>query len=382
MRGGKPFWALRDVSFDVPAGKTVGLIGPNGAGKSTLLRLIGGVGRPDEGTIEVRGRLGAIFELGAGFHLDLTGRESVILAGVIGGLTRRDVAARLDDVVSFAELEAFIDDPIRTYSSGMVARLAFAVATHIDAEVLLIDEVLAVGDIAFQERCMTRLKGFQEAGVTMVIVSHEPRILSTFCDEVIWLVAGRVVAAGRPEEVTARYRERMEMKARELTPHDVPEAVTPAGKPLRIHENRFGTQDARLVSVSLVDHWGQSTDTIASGDALTLRFEVDLPRAVGNANLGVHLVRSDGVLCFDTSAPLRVTAEPDPRRVLRLEIARLDLSPAAYEFEVGLFSSDWATPYDYQWSAYPLRVAGEAGGGVLGPPAAWCEEPVHKASEG
>jgi lipopolysaccharide transport system ATP-binding protein len=382
MRGGAAFWALRGVSFDVPSGKTFGLVGPNGSGKSTLLRLIGGVGRPDEGRIDVDGRVAAIFELGAGFHHDLTGRESVLLAGVICGLTRREVASRFDEIVGFAELEAFIDDHIRTYSSGMVARLGFSIATHVDADVLLVDEVLAVGDLAFQERCMNRLRAFQRAGVTMVIVSHEPALLAGFCDEVLWLLGGTVVAAGRPDEVTDRYRAAMEAKARELTPADVPVELTQGGIPLRIHDNRIGSQEGRLAAVTLMDRWARTVSELSSGDPLTVECRVELDAAVSSANLGLHLVRvDDGVLCFDASTRLLVENGGPLARVVRLSIDRLDLAPGNYEFEVGLYSGDWDHPYDYHWQAYPLRVTGDGGGGVLHPPVRWTEEIVRGASE-
>jgi lipopolysaccharide transport system ATP-binding protein len=380
MRGGKSFWALRGVSFEVPAGKTVGLIGPNGAGKSTLLRLVGGVGRPNEGRVSIRGRLGAIFELGAGFHPDLSGRESAILGGLIAGLTRRDVFARLDDIVGFAELESFIDDPVRTYSSGMVARLAFSVATHVDAEVLLIDEVLAVGDIRFQERCLERLRSFQKAGVTMLIVSHAPQMLSDFCDEVIWLVGGAVIASGAPHEVAERYRQAMSERVAGITPSDLPDAVTPAGQRLRVHENRIGSQDAQLTSVELVDKLGAPVTEISSGDPLVVRLSVELPDGVGDANVAVHLVNADGVLCLDTSTPLYAAAQAGRRRSVRLELDRLDLVPGSYEVEVGLYAADWGYPYDFHWCAYPFGVVGEPRTGLLAPPAAWVDEQPHAGS--
>jgi lipopolysaccharide transport system ATP-binding protein len=199
------FWALREVSVNIAPGRMVGVIGQNGAGKSTLLRLVGGVGRPDAGRIEVHGRLGALLELGAGFHHELTGRENVNIGGVISGLTKAEVARRFDAIVSFAELENFIDSPLRTYSSGMVMRLAFAVAAHIEPEVLLIDEVLSVGDLAFQEKSLKRIRDFNANGCTILLVSHNTDLVSQLCDEVVWLRAGRLVAYGPAEEVTEAY---------------------------------------------------------------------------------------------------------------------------------------------------------------------------------
>ncbi len=199
------FWALRDVSFSVSPGKMLGIMGANGAGKSTLLRLIGGVGRPDEGQVFVSGRIGALLDLGAGFHPDLTGRENVYINGVISGLTRKEVSRSFDSIVDFAELEDFIDSPLRVYSTGMQMRLAFAIAAHIDPEVLLIDEVLAVGDISFQQKCIRRIEQFASQGCTILLVSHEPRTILELCDEAIWLRAGKLVCHGEVAMVTEQY---------------------------------------------------------------------------------------------------------------------------------------------------------------------------------
>jgi lipopolysaccharide transport system ATP-binding protein len=204
------FWALRDVTFSIASGRMVGVVGHNGAGKSTLLRLVGGVGRPDAGKVSVRGRLGALLELGAGFHPELTGRENALISGVISGLTKAEVADKFDAIVSFAELEDFIDNPLRTYSSGMILRLGFAVAAHIEPEVLLIDEVLSVGDLAFQEKCLDRIRAFKARGCTILLVSHNAEQVAELCDEVIWLRAGRLVAYGPAEPVTEAYVSEME----------------------------------------------------------------------------------------------------------------------------------------------------------------------------
>lgn len=199
------FWALRHITFAAPAGHTIGLIGDNGAGKTTLLRLIGGVGKPDEGVISIKGRIGALLDLSAGFHPELTGRENVFIGGVIGGLTRRQVEKRFDDIVAFAEFEEFIDSPLRTYSNGMKMRLAFAVATHIEPDILLIDEVLAVGDRAFQQKCLDRIKQFKNEGCTILLVSHEMALIEKLCDEVILLKSGRIASRGPAGDVVRQY---------------------------------------------------------------------------------------------------------------------------------------------------------------------------------
>ena len=375
LRKRRRFWALKDVSFDVRPGSTVGLMGPNGAGKSSLLRLIGGVGRPDEGRIEVVGRTGAIIELGTGFNGELTGRENVILGGVVGGLTRQAVIERSDAIVAFAELEDFIDEPVRTYSSGMVARLAFSLATHIDADVLLIDEVLSVGDISFQQRCIDRLKDFQRGGVTMVIVSHDAQILTDLCDEIVWLRSGSVVATGPPHEIAQRYRAAMVDQTRGVTPDDVAEAVTPDGVALRVHENRFGSQRAQVTCARVVDAFGRSVREIRSGEPVRVGLEVCIAPDLGDVHVGAHLLRADGVICLDTSTMIAAGSAREGRLDVRLDIDRLDLAAGDYAFDVGLYSTDWEETYDYHVQAYPVRVVGPQGGsGTLAPPLRWTTE--------
>jgi lipopolysaccharide transport system ATP-binding protein len=207
-RSTESFWAVDDVSFTVEATQTLGVIGSNGAGKSTLLRLVGGVGRPDKGTIDVHGRIGCLLDLGAGFHPDLTGRENIHISGVISGLSRRQVYERFDEIVEFSELRQFIDNPLRTYSTGMYMRLAFAVASHINPEILLIDEVLSVGDLAFQNKCLNRIESFRATGCATLLVSHQLSTIRQLCDEVMLLDRGRIVALGSPDVVIKEYSRR------------------------------------------------------------------------------------------------------------------------------------------------------------------------------
>ncbi|OGO35103.1 MAG: hypothetical protein A2W35_11475 [Chloroflexi bacterium RBG_16_57_11] len=208
------FWALQDVSFSLAAGRMVGIVGRNGAGKSTLLRLVGGVGKADRGRIITQGRIGALIDLGAGFHPDLTGRENVFINGVISGLTRREVAQNFDSIVAFAELEDFIDSPLRIYSMGMHMRLAFSVAVHIQPAILLIDEVLAVGDHTYQIKCLERIVQYKAQGCAILLVSHDTSLVSRLCDEVIWLEAGRMAAHGEATEVVGQYLVEMEAENR------------------------------------------------------------------------------------------------------------------------------------------------------------------------
>ncbi|MCU0614690.1 MAG: ABC transporter ATP-binding protein [Desulfobacterales bacterium] len=200
------YWCLDDVTFEVARGQMVGIIGQNGSGKSTLLRLIGGVGRPDKGSLKVDGRIGALLDLGAGFHNDLTGRDNIYISGVVAGLTRRQITERFDEIVAFADLDSFLDNPLRTYSSGMRMRLAFAVATNIDPDILLIDEILSVGDHIFQSKCKQRIDRFKQKGCTMLLVSHDMEQVKNLCDSVIWLNNGKIKGYGSPDEITTAYK--------------------------------------------------------------------------------------------------------------------------------------------------------------------------------
>ncbi|MEO8370910.1 MAG: ABC transporter ATP-binding protein [Candidatus Solibacter sp.] len=199
------FWGLREVNLQISAGKTVGVVGRNGAGKSTLLRLIGGVGRPDEGLIEIEGRIGALLNLGAGFHPEMSGRENILVNGVVGGLTKKEVRERFDTIVEFSELHDFIDSPLRCYSSGMQMRLAFSIAIHSAPKILLIDEVLAVGDVAFQHKCLERIRQLKTGGCTIVMVTHDTGMVQALCEDALWLQGGRVAAYGPTNDVIPRY---------------------------------------------------------------------------------------------------------------------------------------------------------------------------------
>jgi lipopolysaccharide transport system ATP-binding protein len=221
MGTSEDFWGVRDLSFRAAHGRMLGVVGRNGAGKSTLLRLLAGVDIPDEGSVRTSGRVGALLTLGAGFHNDLTGRENVFISGVVGGLTRAEVRRRFDSIVAFAEVEEFIDSPLRIYSSGMAMRLRFAVAIHMEPEILLIDEVLSVGDQAFSLKCLERINQFKSNGCTIVLITHSLDDVRTMCDEAIWLDGGRLMEQGEPEQVIDAY-----LGAVDRSPH---RAVAPAG---------------------------------------------------------------------------------------------------------------------------------------------------------
>jgi lipopolysaccharide transport system ATP-binding protein len=374
MGGKDEFWALRDVSFSIAKGRMVGIVGPNGAGKSTLLRLIGGIGRADQGSITVNGRIGALLELGAGFHPDLTGRENVYISGVIAGLTREDIAERFDAIVEFSELKAFIDSPLRTYSTGMQMRLGFAVAVHTDPDILLIDEVLAVGDLAFQQKCLKRVKEFKERGCTILLVSHNAHSIERLCDEALWLRRGQLVALGPPDVVTRQYVNEMSVETSRRTPTTEPVARTHNGTELRMNENRFGSLECTIVAVHLLDPQGYAVSKRDSGEPLQVQIDYRMPEPIKSPIFGVTISQDDGTICYDASTAgsgCQVPTLDGPGRVT-LQLDRLDLIGGQYYVDVGIYERDWTYTYDYHWHVYPLIVRPTPGEkGIVRPPHRW-----------
>lgn len=373
--GSQPqFWALRHVSLSVPPGEMVGIVGANGAGKSTLLQLIGGVGHSDEGGVEARGRIGAMFDLGAGFHQDLTGRENVFINGVIAGLTRRQVAERFEAIVNFAELEEFIDNPLRTYSSGMRMRLAFAIAANTDPEILLIDEVLAVGDLAFQSKCLERITQFKEEGCAIVLVSHEMSLVRQFCEQALWLRGGRVAAAGVTDAVLEQYEGAMQSETRRRTPTTTPKTQVANGTELQVHKNRFGSLELQITSVRLLDGYGDEVIEMDGGQELLIQIAYCATKPMDAPIFGFSLSREDGTICCESSTAADGLTLPslEGSGEITARLERLDLARGQDDVDVGVYTEDWAYAYDYHWHVYPLKVRGaNGGGGIISPPHTW-----------
>jgi len=375
LRGLRPaqrFWALREVSFEIQPGHMVGVLGPNGAGKSTLLRLIGGVGRPDEGSLRVRGKVGGLLDLGAGFHPDLTGRENIFINGVISGLRRRQVEERLEAIVDFAELEAFIDSPLRTYSTGMQARLGFSIAAHITPDVLLVDESLAVGDVSFQEKCLERIEQFRADGCTILLVSHDAEMIAASCDEALWLRGGKLVSFGPAAVVADQYLGDRKSETERRTPREWPVLRTPAGTELRINENRIGSMEMEISAVRLRDLAGQTVGEIESGDPLDLEIEFACPDPGLQPVFGVVISREDGKPVFDANTQGMTLSIREGKGRATLSFERLDLSGDTYYIDIGVYRPDWSYAYDYHWHAYPLIVHAERETqSALNPPIEW-----------
>ncbi len=357
-KSGFNLWALRDVSFSVEKGRVVGIIGHNGAGKSTLLRLLSGLGRPSSGRIHVAGNIGSLLELGGGFHHDLTGRENLMTGGILSGLTKREVKDIEGEIISFAELEEFIDQPVRTYSTGMYMRLAFATAIHFDPDFLVIDEVLAVGDSRFQEKCQKWLNAFRVGGKSLILVSHDLEQVRSLCDEVLVLEEGQVVMQGEPDSAINCYqdlmRQRTENRAAQL------EVVVQPFLPVE-QGHRMGTQEAIISSVTLFDGENRITDRLTDGSSLAIEIEYLLQKPLSDTALTLGIYNETNTKCFETIIPS--TNEAFGRLaetgILRCHLPEVPLLPGRYYITVGLYPTDWSYVYDYHWQMHPLTVANE-----------------------
>jgi homopolymeric O-antigen transport system ATP-binding protein len=356
-----PLQALKEITFTVQQGQTLGIIGRNGSGKSTLLKLVAGIYRPDYGSIAVHGKVGALLELGAGFHPEFSGRENVLINGVILGLSKREVRRRFDAIVRFAELEDFIDEPVKTYSSGMYARLGFAVIVHADLDVLLIDEILAVGDEQFQQKCFERLQALQQHGKTIILVSHVPLAVEQWCDEAVWLHEGIIRDRGTPTSVIQKYR------AVTTTPDgQLATAISPQGdKPLPpetldIKPERRGNREVELILIGLGDATGAERHTYRRGEQARVSIHYTVHRPIEAPVFRLTLLREDGLWCYGTDTavdgvPLSMLGKEGTVEVL---LERLDLLPGTYYVDVAVDDGDGQV-YDYHHRLYKFVMTAE-----------------------
>ena len=358
LRPDASFEALNGVSFTLDEGRTLGIVGRNGSGKSTLLKLIAGIGRPTSGTIEVRGRVSALIELGAGFHPEISGRENVFINGMMLGLSRRDVAARFDDIVRFAEIGEFIDAPVKTYSSGMYMRLGFAVAVHVDPDVLLVDEVLAVGDESFTHKCLDRFAELKRLGKTIVIVTHQLNLVTRLCDEAVWLDDGRIRGQGDPKRVVDAYL--LDVAAREdsaAAPARQAAADGPPPDMTKAAEGRWGSREAEITRVEMRHGGGAAGQVFQSGESVDVVLGVHAARELTDFVFGVAIYSADGVCCYGTNThiegarPQRLTGAGE----VTFRIDSLDLTAGTYRLDVAVHRAD-GVPYDYHRLLYSFRV--------------------------
>ena len=377
-------WVLNGISFDVKKGEAVGLVGHNGCGKSTTLKLLTKIIYPDEGTIEMRGRVSSLIELGAGFHADMSGKENIYTNASIFGLTRREIEERLDDIIAFSELEDFIDNPVRTYSSGMYMRLAFSVAINVDADILLIDEILAVGDANFQAKCFNKLREIKTSGTTIVIVSHSLGQIEQICERSLWIHDGIVQADGVPRDVHPRYlnymgekrqeiaekeRERQAVKSQqEPEEHTGEKAKEETGEKAEEEANedktqgpkerkRWGNGSARIKRVDLWNQKGEAQNVFATGEEMTIVIDYQLKKKVEDAVLGIALFRSDGIHCYGTNTRIDQIPEFSLTKSgrIKVKLEHLNLLPGEYLVDIAI-ESDIGVPVDYYKEAAKIEV--------------------------
>jgi ABC-type polysaccharide/polyol phosphate transport system ATPase subunit len=381
--------ALNGVSFDVAAGRTFGIIGRNGSGKSTMLKLIAGIGKPTSGVVRVNGRVSALIELGAGFHPEISGRENVFINGMMLGLTKREITQRFDAIVSFAELEPFIDAPVKTYSSGMYMRLGFAVAINVDPDVLLVDEVLAVGDEAFTHKCLDKFAEFRRRGRTVLLVTHALDLVTRFCDEALWLDAGTARAHGDPKRVIDAYL--MNVAAAEdaglsnlksqspspkaQIPRPTPQEEGP-GEPadlFKASEGRWGSREVEITSVEFLARDDRPAHVFQSGDAVQIRMRVRAAAPIKDFAFGIAIFTVEGVCCYGTNTHIEGAApeELSGEGEITLSIDRLDLVAGTYKVDVAVHRQNGA-PYDYHRLLYTLKVSSSVKDtGIFRPPHRW-----------
>lgn len=351
------FWALRGATFTVPRGRTVGVIGPNGSGKSSLLGLVAGTIAPTEGTVVARGRICSLLELGAGFHPDLTGRENVFLNGAILGLPRDDIRRRFDGIVEFSGLREFIDEPVRHYSSGMYVRLAFAVAAESDPDILLIDEVLAVGDVAFQLRCLDRIRDLQRRGRTLLFVSHALQTVEEFCDEVLLLHRGTIAARGEPAPTILRY-------IREFMGEGGP-----------VFTQEFGTREAELAEVSFRDADGRETGVFETGRPMHVDIHWRAAARIERPVFGFSIKTANGFYVFGSNTQIAGVEIPaiEGEGAIRLSLDPLTLMDGQYLLSLSIHSWDHARQFHRREDWYPFAVRNQTGAlGAFHLASAWC----------
>lgn len=336
---------LKGINLDVKKGEAVGLIGKNGCGKSTTLKLINKIMYPDAGEIQIRGRISSLIELGAGFHPDMTGRENIYTNAAIFGLKRKEIDERLETIIDFSELGEYIDNPVRTYSSGMYMRLAFSVAINVDADILLIDEILAVGDANFQAKCFNKLREIKANGTTIVIVSHSLSQIEQICDRSIWIDCGEIRLEGNPNSIHPQYMEYMGQSG---------------GKPLiqqgeRKPENSIkeaqqnAAKLARIKRVTMLDKNGKESKRFKTGEAVTLCIEYEAkPDELVEPFLGLLLFRNDGVTCYGTNTQRERLKPLELRKkgCIMCDISKLLLVPGSYWFDIAIRKVDMFA-YDY-----------------------------------
>jgi lipopolysaccharide transport system ATP-binding protein len=357
------FWALKDVSLQVKEGEVLGLIGRNGAGKTTLLKILSRITKPTTGWAEIHGRVGSLLEVGTGFHAELTGRENTFLSGAILGMSKREIARKFDEIVAFAELEKFIDTPVKHYSSGMYVRLAFAVAAHLEPEILLVDEVLAVGDIKFQKKCLGKMGDVARAGRTVVLVSHQLNQIRRLCHRTVWVDAGSIRQDGPTAEVTSAYESAMSSTDRNSTARE-----------------ESATYKARFFRWEVLEQGAQPGHSVSTFGPLRVCFHLDVREPIRHGHHGIALYNAERLLMWAWAAD-DLSLQPGIH-VLTYEFPFLPLRPGPYSWQVTLWvdhnlADSWDSVPDMIIATPNQQHARDEWNGILNVPSSFSVIPTE-----
>jgi len=348
------FWALRGVDLEVPSGSTMGIIGPNGSGKSTLLKVMARILEPNRGTVEVRGTVSPLLELGTGFHPELTGRENVFLASSLLGQARHDVERRYEEIVDFAGIETFMDVPVKNYSSGMYARLAFSVAISVDPEILIVDEVLSVGDASFQIRCHERIGALRAEGRTIVMVSHSIDTIRALCTHACWVDEGVVREAGVPREVIASYQDQVRTDSADDDQRRSAGPAAPAS-------SEAHASPAAITDVGFRADDGSTAVAFHTGEAFVVRLDYRCAEEIGDLVCGVAVYRAGDHVFGQNTAQAEVRLPPVVDGVVEFRVDRLPLLPGLYSLTVALHDPTGLKVYDWREKEYSFLVSENLG---------------------
>lgn len=361
------FWALKDLNFDIQPGQVVGIVGRNGAGKSTLLKLLSRITKPTTGEIELNGRVGTLLEVGTGFHPELTGRENIYMNGSILGMSRGEIKRKFDAIVAFAEIDAFLDTPVKRYSSGMFVRLGFSVAAHVNPRILLVDEVLSVGDADFQIKSQKKMLSLREDGTTIVIVSHNLYLIEQFCDDAFHLVRGQIADQGESRQIVANYR-----YASGASQYARPSANIVYGEPY----SRIGSGKATISSVAMLAADGTPRCTFSPGEGFKVKMRLELPLQI-TPGVSVTIFRSDGLYCYGVNTHtdnIAIGSRQGPHE-LAIDFSSLPLLPGTYQLSVGLWDERVLAPYDLHERMYDFTIEGPyMGQGCIFAPHQWANK--------
>jgi ABC-type polysaccharide/polyol phosphate transport system ATPase subunit len=365
--------ALDNVSFAVEKGTTFGVIGENGSGKSTLLKVITGIAKPTTGSVSVDGKISALIELGAGFHPEISGRENIFINGIMLGLSKKEITEKFDDIVRFAELEEFIDAPVKTYSSGMHMRLGFSVAINVNPDILLIDEVLAVGDASFVPKCLDRIDDFRRRKKTILFVSHDLSTVEKICDRVIWLKNGKIQTMGEPKRVVDAYLQDIAEKQEEDFERRQQEVEVEESFEEERRENRWGKREIEIKKVRLKGLDGIEKHVYSPDEAMVIEMDVMAYSAIKDFVFGIAINNPKGICCYGTNTELEeFTAQLiEGEGKVVLQIDKLGLINGTYYLDVAAHKKD-GYPYDYHRNLYSFMISSNKKDvGILRPVHSW-----------